>query len=34
MRRVFSELTVEELHCLEVGLKKVGKCAAALMEQS
>jgi len=34
MRRVFSELTAEELHCLEVGLKKVGKCAAALMEQS
>ena len=34
MRRVFSELTAEELHGLEVALKKVGKRAAALMEQS
>jgi MarR family transcriptional regulator, 2-MHQ and catechol-resistance regulon repressor len=34
MKRVFSELSAEELHCLEVALKKVGKCAAALMEES
>jgi MarR family 2-MHQ and catechol resistance regulon transcriptional repressor len=34
MRRVFSELTAQELHGLEVALKKVGKRAAALMEQS
>src|SRR5579864_277968 len=33
MRRVFSELTLEELRCLEAALKKIGKCAAALMEQ-
>ena len=33
MRRVFSELTAQELHGLEVALKKVGKHAAALMEQ-
>jgi len=33
MRRVFSELSAEELHCLEVALKKVGKRAAALMEK-
>ena len=31
MRRVFSELSAEELHGLEVALKKVGKRAAALM---
>ena len=31
MRRVFSELSVEELHGLEVALKKIGKRAAALM---
>jgi MarR family 2-MHQ and catechol resistance regulon transcriptional repressor len=34
MKRVFSELTPEELCGLEVVLKKVGKRAAALMEQS
>jgi MarR family 2-MHQ and catechol resistance regulon transcriptional repressor len=34
MRRVFSELSTEELRALEVALKKVGKRAAALMEQS
>ena len=34
MRRVFSELSAEELHCLEVALKKVGKRAAELMEES
>ena len=34
MKRVFSELSPEELHGLEVKLKKVGKRAAALMEQS
>jgi len=34
MRRVFSELSPEELRGLEVALKKVGKRAAALMEQS
>ena len=33
MRRVFSELSPEELRALEVALKKVGKRAAALMEQ-
>ena len=33
MRRVFSELTAQELHGLEVALKKVGKRAAALTEQ-
>jgi MarR family 2-MHQ and catechol resistance regulon transcriptional repressor len=33
MRRVFSELSTEELHGLEVALKKVGKRAAALIEQ-
>jgi MarR family transcriptional regulator, 2-MHQ and catechol-resistance regulon repressor len=32
MRRVFSELSPEELQCLEVALKKIGKRAAALME--
>jgi MarR family 2-MHQ and catechol resistance regulon transcriptional repressor len=30
MRRVFSELSPEELRCLEVALKKVGKRAPAL----
>ena len=30
MRRVFSELSPEELRCLEVALKKVGKRASAL----
>jgi len=30
MRRVFSELSAKELHCLEVALKKVGKRASAL----
>ena len=34
MRKVFSELSPEELRSLEVALKKIGKCAAALMEQS
>ena len=34
MKRVFSELSAEELHCLEVALKKLGKRAATLMEQS
>src|SRR5271167_811348 len=33
MKRVFSELSPEELRGLEVALKKVGKRAAALMEQ-
>ena len=33
MRRVFSELNPEELRCFEMALKKVGKRAAALMEQ-
>ena len=33
MRRVFSELSAEELHTLEVALKKVGKRAAALIDQ-
>ena len=33
MRRVFSELSAEELDCLEVALKKVGKRAAAMIEQ-
>ena len=33
MKRVFSELSPEELRGLEVKLKKVGKRAAALMEQ-
>jgi MarR family 2-MHQ and catechol resistance regulon transcriptional repressor len=32
MRRVFSELSLEELRGLEAALKKVGKRAAALME--
>jgi MarR family transcriptional regulator, 2-MHQ and catechol-resistance regulon repressor len=34
MKRVFSELSPEELRGLEVALKRVGKRAAALMEQS
>jgi MarR family 2-MHQ and catechol resistance regulon transcriptional repressor len=34
MRRVFSALSPEQLRGLEVALKKVGKRAAALMEQS
>lgn len=33
MKRVFSELSPDELRGLEVALKKVGKRAAALMEQ-
>ena len=33
MRKVFSELSSEELRSLEVALKKIGKCAAALLEQ-
>jgi hypothetical protein len=34
MKRVFTELSPEELRGLEVTLKKVGKCAAALMEKN
>jgi MarR family transcriptional regulator, 2-MHQ and catechol-resistance regulon repressor len=34
MKRVFTELSPEELRALETVLKKVGKRAAALMEQS
>src|ERR1700732_4261381 len=34
MKRVFSELTPEELRVLEEALKKAGKRAAALMERS
>jgi len=34
MRRLFSELSPEELRGLEVALKKIGKRAAALIEQS
>ena len=33
MRRVFSELTPEDLRSLEAALKKIGKRAAVLMEQ-
>ena len=33
MRKVFSELSPEELRGLEVALKRVGKRAAALMEE-
>ena len=33
MERVFSELSPEELRALEVALKKVGKRAAALMDE-
>jgi MarR family 2-MHQ and catechol resistance regulon transcriptional repressor len=34
MKKVFSELSTEELRGLEMSLKKVGKRAAALMEQN
>jgi MarR family transcriptional regulator, 2-MHQ and catechol-resistance regulon repressor len=34
MRRVFSELSPEELQGFEVALKKIGKRAAALMEDA
>ena len=34
MRKVFSELNAEELRGLEAALKKIGKRAAALMDQS
>src|ERR1700690_3926417 len=34
MKRVFSELSLEELRGLEVMLKKIGKRAAALREES
>ena len=34
MKRVFSELSPEELRSLEAALKKIGKRAAALMEES
>jgi MarR family 2-MHQ and catechol resistance regulon transcriptional repressor len=33
MKRVFSELSAEELHTFEVALKKVGKRAAVLIER-
>src|SRR6201993_221176 len=33
MKRVFSELSAEELRSLEVALRKLGKRAAALMEE-
>jgi MarR family 2-MHQ and catechol resistance regulon transcriptional repressor len=33
MRKVFSELSPEELRSLEVALKKIGKHAAALLDQ-
>src|SRR6266576_1714940 len=34
MKRVFSELSAEEVRSLEVALKKLGKRAATLMEES
>src|ERR1700739_4292736 len=34
IRKIFSELSPEELQALEVALKKIGKRAAALMQQS
>jgi MarR family 2-MHQ and catechol resistance regulon transcriptional repressor len=34
MKRVFSELSTDELRSLEVALKKLGKRAAALIEES
>jgi hypothetical protein len=34
IRRVFSELSLEELRGLDTALKKVGKRAAALLEES
>ena len=34
MRKVFSELSAEELRVLEAALKKAGKRAAALLEQN
>jgi hypothetical protein len=34
MKKVFSELSQEELRGLEVNLKKVGKRAAELIEES
>jgi hypothetical protein len=34
MKRVFSELSPEELRGIELALKKVGKRAAALMKES
>jgi MarR family transcriptional regulator, 2-MHQ and catechol-resistance regulon repressor len=34
MKRVFSQLSVEEVRALEAALKKVGKQAAALMDRS
>jgi DNA-binding MarR family transcriptional regulator len=34
MRRVFSELSPEELRGFEVALKKIGKRASALMEDA
>ena len=34
MKKVFSELSAEELRALEAALKKLGKCAAALIDKS
>ena len=34
MKRVFSELSAEELLCFEVALKRLGRRAALLMEES
>jgi MarR family transcriptional regulator, 2-MHQ and catechol-resistance regulon repressor len=34
MKKVFSDLSAAEIHGLEVALKKVGKRAATLMEES
>jgi hypothetical protein len=34
MKRVFSELSPEQLHDLEVALKKLGKRAAALIGEN
>ena len=34
MRRVFSELSAEELRDFEMALKRIGKRAAGLMEKS
>jgi hypothetical protein len=33
MKRVFSQLSVDELRAVEAALKKVGKQAAALMDR-
>jgi DNA-binding MarR family transcriptional regulator len=34
MRRIFSELSAEELRDFEMSLKRIGKRAAGLMEKS